>query len=112
MVETLDEVAQIINKIMISHPAVDKVAIFGSFARGEQTNKSDIDLMLVKKTGYSMGFEFYGIIDEIEEASGRHVDLLSYNSVRVLDFGSEILKGAKYIYDSSRSDFKTHKAVH
>ncbi len=48
-------------------------AVFGSFARGEGNSKSDVDLLV--RLSRRMGFEFFGIQLELEEALGRKVDL-------------------------------------
>jgi predicted nucleotidyltransferase len=48
-------------------------AVFGSFARGEPDASSDIDL-LVRFTK-PVGWAFYGIADDLQQALGRNVDL-------------------------------------
>lgn len=48
-------------------------ALFGSFARGDATEKSDVDLLV--KFSKPKGFAFFGIADELEDALGRKVDL-------------------------------------
>lgn len=48
-------------------------ALFGSFARGEATPDSDIDLMV--RYSKSRGFDWLDAALEIEEVLGRKVDL-------------------------------------
>lgn len=48
-------------------------ALFGSFARGEATAESDIDLMV--RFSKSKGFDWLDAAFEIEEVLGRKVDL-------------------------------------
>lgn len=48
-------------------------ALFGSFARGEATPDSDIDLMV--RFSKSKGFDWLDAAFEIEEVLGRKVDL-------------------------------------
>ena len=48
-------------------------ALFGSFARGEATTDSDIDLMV--RFSKSKGFDWLDAAVEIEEVLGRKVDL-------------------------------------
>ena len=57
-----------------------KAGIFGSYARGEQTRKSDIDILIKvkRKTGL---FRFVGIKQELEQRLGKKVDLLTYESI-------------------------------
>jgi uncharacterized protein len=82
------------------HPAVARAEVFGSFARGEQTPQSDIDIILAKKGNSILGFEFFAIADEIESATGRRVDLITPDTARELVYGDRILREAKCIYES------------
>ncbi len=50
-----------------------KFYLFGSYARGEQTPESDIDL-LVEFSG-PVGFEFIDLKDELENIFRKNVDL-------------------------------------
>ena len=42
---TLDQIKQILNEYFVSKP-VQKAWVFGSYARGEQTEASDIDILV------------------------------------------------------------------
>ena len=48
-------------------------AVFGSFARGDATEASDVDLLV--KFSKPAGYKFFGLADELEAALGKHVDL-------------------------------------
>ena len=48
-------------------------ALFGSFARGEATAESDVDLLV--KFSKPIGWKFYGIAEDLEKVLGRKVDL-------------------------------------
>jgi predicted nucleotidyltransferase len=50
-------------------------ALFGSFARGEATAESDIDLLV--RFSKPKGYNFLDAAFEIEEALGRKVDLIT-----------------------------------
>ena len=52
--------------------------LFGSYARGEATQKSDVDILIVSE---AMGLKFYGLADELEKALGKSVDLLSHRQL-------------------------------
>lgn len=52
---------------------VSALAVFGSFARGEQTARSDVDLLVEFER--VPGFEFVALADELEALLGRPVDL-------------------------------------
>jgi uncharacterized protein len=58
---------------------IKKAGIFGSYARGEETKKSDIDI-LIEPTPH-MGFEFFGLKVDLEEKLKKKVDLVTYNSI-------------------------------
>jgi uncharacterized protein len=55
---------------------VERVAIFGSFAKGNQTPKSDIDILvqLIKP----IGLDFMELADYLEQILGRKVDLSTF----------------------------------
>lgn len=58
---------------------IKKASIFGSFARGIQTNESDVDIIIEPPKGIGLGF--VGIKLELEEKLGRKVDLITYKSI-------------------------------
>ena len=63
---------------------VIRAGIFGSFARGEETKKSDLDLLIrVKKRKFSL-LDLVGLELELEEKLKRKVDLLTYGSLHPL----------------------------
>jgi predicted nucleotidyltransferase len=62
---------------------VVKAAIFGSFARGEMEESSDIDI-LVELGGEKSLLDLSGLKIELEESLGRKVDVLTYNSLHPL----------------------------
>ena len=56
------------------------VGIFGSYARDEQTEESDVDILV--KLERPLGFKFFELWDELEEVLSVKVDLLTLNSVK------------------------------
>ena len=72
---------------------VVKAALFGSMARGDATEKSDVDL-LVEFRGDKSLLDLAGLKIEIEEKIGRHVDIVTYNSIHPL-LRERILKEQK-----------------
>lgn len=56
---------------------VEKAAVFGSFARGEEKESSDIDMLVELPKGTSL-LIFAGLKLELEFAFGRKIDLVSY----------------------------------
>jgi len=61
---------------------VKKAGIFGSYARGEQKKNSDIDILIEPPKG--IGFGFFGIAMELENKTGKKVDLVTYNGIHPL----------------------------
>lgn len=59
---------------------VRRVAIFGSFVRGEDTAQSDIDLLVsLKPIGQRppIGLKWFGLEEELSKVLGCKVDLIS-----------------------------------
>lgn len=65
-----------------SQPAIIRVHLFGSFARGEATAKSDIDLLVALNYDFlPTGMEFFQIWNDIEVLVKRKVDFVSEKSL-------------------------------
>jgi predicted nucleotidyltransferase len=71
---------QQLEAILKAH-GVTKVSVFGSFARGEVTADSDLDLLVTYKPGTTL-FDVIDLQDELEKALGRNVDLVSEKYIR------------------------------
>lgn len=73
------------------------VALFGSFARGEQTKKSDVDLVVRFSKPIGL-FDFVGIKMDLEKKLKRKVDLVTEKSINkhVKKF---VMKDLKTIYE-------------
>ena len=57
---------------------VEKIAVYGSFAKGTARQKSDVDI-LVQLTR-PLGLEFVQLAFELEKSLGRKVDLATYDT--------------------------------
>ena len=53
-----------------------KLSVFGSVARGEAKEKSDVDLLVDIPTGWGL-FAFYGLRSDIEDTLNCPIDLVS-----------------------------------
>lgn len=62
---------------------VTRAAVFGSFARGQTSKRSDIDL-LVKFKGEKSLLDLSGLKIALEELLKTKVDVLTYNSLHPL----------------------------
>jgi predicted nucleotidyltransferase len=59
---------------------VNKIGIFGSFARGEHTKLSDVDLLI--ELIEPIGWEFVDLKEFLEEVLGINVDLVTVNALK------------------------------
>jgi predicted nucleotidyltransferase len=60
---------------------IQKAILFGSFARGRQTRKSDIDLILIKETDKRYFDRFDGILPDLHRSlRGRDIEVFIYTS--------------------------------
>jgi len=74
---------------------VKRASLFGSSARGEDREDSDIDILVEFEAGKSL-LDLAGLKIELEELLGRRVDLLTFNSLHPL-LKDKILKEQKPI---------------
>ena len=58
-----------------SDPRIKRVVLFGSYAKGEAQDQSDIDLYLDSGRQIT-GFDFFALKAKIEDALGAEIDLL------------------------------------
>lgn len=75
-VESLPQVANVIRDVSKRYPHLRKVAVFGSFARGEQTSRSDVDVLALADDGTGPS-EYNEIGFSLADALGRDVDFIS-----------------------------------
>jgi predicted nucleotidyltransferase len=68
---------------VLKQSGVKKASLFGSFAKGNASTSSDIDL-LVEFKGKKSLLDLAGLKIELEEMLGRKVDVLTYNSIHPL----------------------------
>ena len=81
--QNINKLKKIIVPILKRNQVI-RAGIFGSFARGEETKKSDLDLLIrVKKRKFSL-LDLVGLELELEEKLKRKVDLLTYGSLHPL----------------------------
>lgn len=62
---------------------VCRAALFGSTARSEQDNRSDIDLLVQLEDGKSL-LDLVALKIDLEEAIGMDVDVITYDSINPL----------------------------
>jgi uncharacterized protein len=91
----------IIKKIRKSIPAyrkkymIKRLGVFGSYARGEQTKKSDLDLLVEFESPLSL-LEYLALERELSDLSGRKVDLVMKIALKPR-IGERVLKEVVYL---------------
>ena len=89
---------------VFSKATVKKAVLFGSAARGSQTQRSDLDIMIVKETEK----RFFDRFDEFDDIftlmPGKAIDLLIYTPQELDNIGhrpfiKKILREGKVIYE-------------
>jgi len=66
---------------ILKEAGVTRGAIFGSYAAGENTKGSDIDILVEPPENMTL-FGFAGLKLKLEEALGREVDLVEYSAIK------------------------------
>ena len=74
-----DGIESIARDVLMQYP-VKRAALFGSAARGDMSELSDID-MLVEFLPGTRGLDFFGLRVDLEEAFGCPVDLITWNAL-------------------------------
>ena len=83
---------------------LDSISLFGSYARGEAGNDSDVDL-LISGGDYKGLFDFLDIKEQFESALGKKVDLISRKSLDEnktasgLYFRENVIREERLIYE-------------
>lgn len=79
-IKTLEEIKKQALPIL-RQAGVTKAALFGSYVRGEATQKSDIDI-LVQMPKHASLFELVGLKLDLEEKLEKKVDVITYNGIK------------------------------
>jgi len=75
-----------IKPVLIKRYGVRSLALFGSCARDQQHDQSDVDVLV--DVDQSVGLEFVDLADEIEAAIGAPVDVVSARGIKPRYFQS------------------------
>lgn len=96
-VHSISDIQKIVSELARQYGA-ERVYLFGSYARGDMTSGSDIDLRIDK--GSIRGLAFAGLLGDLEDALGTHVDLISTAGMDE-DFLREVQKDEVLLYESA-----------
>jgi predicted nucleotidyltransferase len=76
---------------------IGELALFGSLARGEASDNSDVDLYVEFEHGFHPGLHWFDLEEELESLFGRRVDL-SRKSLLKPRVRREALRDAVVLY--------------
>ena len=86
---TKDMILQLLKEIKpeLENDGIEQIALFGSFAKGEQTVYSDIDIAIKKKSGFLeqySAYDYFNMISNIKQKTGkvlhRNIDVFDLES--------------------------------
>ena len=83
-VPSIKAIKTLASKAFVNYPEIHAAYLFGSYARGEATGKSDIDILIVSDP---MGMKLYEIGPVLEEYLHKKIDLHTHRQL----LGNEVL---------------------
>ena len=105
---SIREIKSVCRFIFKKYKGVECAYLYGSYARGEATRKSDVDILVVCPP---MGLDFYGMAAELEESLHKQVDLQTHRQIGDnADFLENILAEGIKIYD--KKNYPKNKHYH
>ena len=96
MVNSLEEVKQLAIPILKAHK-IKKAAVFGSFARGDFDDKSDVDILIEPPDEEFSLLDLARLKVGLEDALRRQIDLVTYDSIYE-PIKDRIMKESKPLY--------------
>jgi len=93
----LNELKEAATPIFLKYP-IDKVSVFGSCARDQMNENSDIDILVNFYSAVGM-FKFIEIKQELEEKLHHKIDLITYNALEDSEIRDEVMMEAVSIYE-------------
>ena len=98
---TMQELVNKLTPIFKQYP-IKRAALFGSYARGEQTENSDIDVFLEFDEDADLVRVFYVFWDDLEDKMQTKVDILTHGSLETAPkrFRERILNELRYVYET------------
>jgi uncharacterized protein len=83
-------------KTYIDEYGIVKAAVFGSYARNEQREESDLDLLIEFNKSFDM-IQLIHLKNMLEESLGKNIDIVEYCSISPF-IKEQVLKEAVTIY--------------
>ena len=79
---------------------IGRMSLFGSYARGEAKDNSDVDLYIERGRLRSL-LQYFAFVDELEKALQCHVDVVT-TGIEDRQFLSAIMKEGVVLYEEGR----------
>ena len=96
IVYNLRQIRNMCKEFFSEYPEVECAYLFGSYARGEATSKSDIDIVVVCPPS---GFKFFDMAATLEEHFHKEIDIhIHHQLLRNEELMKEVLKEGIKIY--------------
>lgn len=74
---TIEQIKQLLIPIIKNYP-INQMILFGSYAKGTATEKSDIDLVVDMSI---IGLNFFGLLEDVQQALIKEVDLIHLSQI-------------------------------
>lgn len=94
---TIDEIRTKAMPIAIRY-GVDSFSLFGSYARGEADENSDLDFLIQKGSMKGL-LSYLGMLAELEDVFNCHVDLVMKNAIKDEEFLEEVDRDKVKLYE-------------
>ena len=94
---TFEELCQIVGAVAARHGMI-RVYLFGSRARGDNTEGSDYDFCILTPDDYGL-FEVGGFYADLRDALGTDIDVVCEESLKD-DFSREFLRDRRLLYEA------------
>ncbi|MCL2054629.1 MAG: nucleotidyltransferase domain-containing protein [Oscillospiraceae bacterium] len=76
----IDEIKEKLQPVFSSAPVYQAI-LFGSYAKGEASEKSDVDI-LIDSRGLLVNINFFGLLEDITSALDKTVDMFEISDIR------------------------------
>ncbi len=96
MCYTLEEIKERTTPIAVSY-GIQSLGVFGSYARSEATDESDVDICVEKGELRNL-FQYFAFVQELEKALGCHVDVVT-TEIEDRDFLKRVFKERVLLYE-------------
>lgn len=97
------EIISAVDSVVREKPEIERVVLFGSYARDEATAQSDVDLRVEFVEGAVLGlFAMSGVASALKAALGRRVDIVTAEKLND-DLEDSIKRDGVVIYERAKS---------